>query len=145
MATSSTSTKYPYEYDLNEDSINLKRILKHQLPCFVSKNLNYLKISLNKNELNLNDNNKAIFICDVLIDYTWEMLNTNIWVFVDDVWRLLYAYSTLFKAIFLKKKFGLIANSCKTNEERDKFNQDIIKLCDLGFFLFIKEIFIVNL
>lgn len=62
-------------------------------------------------------------MCDVLIDYSWEFLNTNLWYFVDDMWRLVYAYATLYKIILLK---------LNQTDQDDEFERKIIKLCDLG-------------
>ena len=71
---------------------------------------------------NESDWTRKIFMCDVLIDYAWEMLNTNIWVFVHDCWRLLYAFATLYKILCIKLK-----NDTTESDE-------IVKLCDLGRF-----------
>lgn len=72
-------------------------------------------------------------MCDVLIDYSWEFLNTNLWYFVDDMWRLVYAYATLYKIILLK---------LNQTDQDDEFERKIIKLCDLGenqFYAFLIE------
>lgn len=96
------------------------------LPEFVKKNFNDL-------ETNLNCTEKSLFICDVLIDYAWEMLNTNIWVFVDELWRYVYAYATLYKICFLiKQEKEKKTNSSVLPSNKDEFREQIIKLCDLG-------------
>ena len=50
------------------------------------------------------------------------MLNTNIWIFVDDVWRLIYGYAILYKTIILSRDL---------NYSKD----ELIKLCDLGLLM----------
>lgn len=63
-------------------------------------------------------------MCEVLVDYSWEFLNTNIWVFVEDKWRWLYAYATLYKIILLKLD--------PYESMKEDFEEKIVKLCDLG-------------
>lgn len=119
-----------FDFNLKEDLIDLSRIQKHQFPDFVFKNLNFLNLNLNNAQSNLNVINKALYVCDILIDYSWEMLNTNIWIFVEEKWRLLYAYTTLFKIIFLDRQF--VGTGSQTDQFIDQLKQKIIKLADLG-------------
>jgi hypothetical protein len=109
--------------NLNKDEIDYeKRIDKSKFPQFV---IDYLKEIHSNIVLNdqINCLKETIFMCEVLIDYSWEMLNTNIWVFVDDCWRLLYAHATLYKIICLKI------------DQSDIDGDKLVKLCDLGNFI----------
>nr|QDF21456.1 lysine-specific demethylase 8 [Brachionus koreanus] len=120
-------------FNLKEDLIDLSRIQKHQFPDFVFKNLNFLNLCLNNAQSNLNVINKALYVCDILIDYSWEMLNTNIWIFVEEKWRLLYAFTTLFKIIFLDMQFA--GTGSHTDQLIDQHKQNIVKLADLGLLM----------
>ena len=93
----------------------------HNYPDFILKYLKDIKRSLasDENEYSIQDN--IISKADVLIDYSWEKLNTNLWVFVDEKWRYLYAYSTLYKVLCL----SLIK----------KDDNELIRLCDLGLLM----------
>lgn len=125
------STRLPiFNLNFKEDLIDLSRIQKHQFPCFVFKNLNFLNLCFNNAQSNLNVINKALYVCDILIDYSWEMLNTNIWIFVEEKWRLLYAFTTLYKIIFLGRQFPEIG--FQTDQFIDHLREKIIKLADLG-------------
>ncbi len=75
------------------------------------------------------DDNKEhfLFLCDVLVDMSWEMLNTNLWVFVGDQWRLVYGYATLYKIILI--------NTSRKTTRADYSGDDLIKLCDLGLLM----------
>lgn len=116
-------------FDFNfKDLIDPSCIQKHQFPVFVFKNLNFLNLSLNNAQSNVI--NKALYVCDILIDYSWEMLNTNIWIFVEEKWRLLYAFATLNKIIFLSMQFS--GTVSQTDHLIDQLKQKIIKLADLG-------------
>ena len=84
--------------------------------------LNYLKAI---KEALFADNpsvDKILNISEILIDYSWEKLNTNLWLFVDNKWRYLYAYSTLYKILGL----SLLG---ETTEDQ------LIKLCDMGLLM----------
>lgn len=143
-----------YEFDLNEELIDFSRKFQNykyqrnenqnQFPTFVIENLNLLKVNLNNSRNNSKTTffKNMLFACDVLIDYSWEMLNTNIWIFVDEIWRLLYGYSVLYKIILLKKQFSSsqnFAHSGSNDNDNDelKLNENIVKLCDLGYKNFI--------
>ena len=107
---------------LDSGDINFETRLdqyKDSLPNFV---FDYLK-SIYSNILDHNgkDLNEILLLCEVLIDYAWEMLNTNIWVFVEDYWRILYAYAILYKIICIR------IDDSGVNENK------LIQLCDLGF------------
>jgi hypothetical protein len=99
---------------------------KPVLPIFVFEHFEFLKANL-FNASNENFYEKLLFRCDVLIDYSWEMLNTNLWVFVDDYWRLTYAYAMFYKIIYKYKQMSRTFS--------DEFNRELIKLCDLGLLM----------
>lgn len=67
----------------------------------------------------------SLFQCQTLIDYSWEFLNTNIWTFVENKWRYVYAYATLYKAIFLKYHLNPADEDASSGDK-------IVKLCDMG-------------
>lgn len=102
-------------FNLDSNSIDFTQQIDpknpYNLPSFVFTYLNSIKSNLNSDNL---------FLCDVLIDYSWEMLNTNLWCFVDKIWRLIYGYSMLYKVII-----------SKTENKTDS----LIKLCDLGLLM----------
>ena len=102
-------------FNLDSNSIDFTQQIDpknpYKLPSFVFTYLNSIKSNLNSDNL---------FLCDVLIDYSWEMLNTNLWCFVDKIWRLIYGYSMLYKVII-----------SKTENKTDS----LIKLCDLGLLM----------
>jgi len=50
------------------------------------------------------------------------MLNTNLWMFVGDHWRIVYGYATLYKIILM-------------NSIQDSKDEALIKLCDLGLLM----------
>jgi lysine-specific demethylase 8 len=67
----------------------------------------------------------------VIIEYSWEFLNTNIWSFVEDKWRFIYGYGTMYKIIFTHHSNRLNGDS----EAVDSLNTELIKLCDLGLLM----------
>lgn len=69
--------------------------------------------------------NSVLQSVEILIDYSWEKLNTNLWVFVDVKWRYLYAYSMLYNII---AKF-------KSNELNEDLKTELVKLCDMGLLM----------
>lgn len=120
-----------YVYGLNEALVDFNSdFVDCELPEFVRSHLEFLKSNLRKSQgEGVGENFESmLFVCDILIDYSWEFLNTNVWVFVNDVWRLVYAYATLYKTIILKLNQTL---------DDDDFEQKIVKLCDLGNILYI--------
>lgn len=101
-------------FDLSTDLIDYtKQISKNEseLPEFIFNYLDEIRSNLSRNSL---------FMCEVLIDYSWEMLNTNLWCFVDNIWRYIYGYAMLYKIIIL---------------EDDEQPDALIKLCDLGLLM----------
>lgn len=60
----------------------------------------------------------------VIIDYSWEKLNTGTWRDVDKEWRRVYSYGCLFKAV----------GTCHGETSQDKL-QDAIKTCDMGLLM----------
>ena len=113
-------------FELDYDSIDFAKNIDLNntlLPPFIHEYLNELKSNLIENGTN---SDRSIFMCEVLIDYSWEYLNTNLWVFVDDIWRWLYGYSILYKILFFYKK---------NRKNEFDFNEKLIKLCDLGLLM----------
>ena len=100
------NTEIDYENDINRSIQDYSE--------FVFEYLSDIKRGLLNNDQDIEE--KA----DVLIDYAWEKLNTNLWVFVDKKWRYLYAYSTLYKILCSRNKLE---------------SSEIIKLCDLGLLM----------
>jgi len=116
-------------FDLGNDMVDYDSTLssyKSALPTFVLEYFEFLKDNI-FNMTNENNFDKLLFTCDVLIDYAWEMLNTNMWVFVDDYWRLIYAYAMLYKIIYKSKQASRVVS--------DESNKELIKLCDLGLLM----------
>jgi lysine-specific demethylase 8 len=105
-------------FGLDENLINYENDINQtqNYPDFV---LNYLK-SIKSNILRSLFNENEV---EILIDYSWEKLNTNLWVFVDKKWRYLYGYSILYKIL----GFSLLKEVINVNE--------IIKLCDMGLLM----------
>lgn len=60
----------------------------------------------------------------VVIDYSWEKLNTGTWQDVDKEWRRVYSYGCLLKAV----------GTCHGETSQDKV-QDAIKTCDMGLLM----------
>lgn len=60
----------------------------------------------------------------VVIDYSWEKLNTGTWRDVDKEWRRVYSYGCLIKAV----------GTCRGEASQDKI-QDAIKICDMGLLM----------
>ncbi|TSS23701.1 Lysine-specific demethylase 8 [Bagarius yarrelli] len=60
----------------------------------------------------------------VIIDYSWEKLNTGTWRDVDKEWRRVYSYGCLFKAV----------GTCQGETLQDKL-QEAIKTCDMGLLM----------
>jgi lysine-specific demethylase 8 len=106
---------------LDSSTIDYKSDLQQEcLPEFIG---GYLKDILDM--LSVNSDYETIFyLSDVVVEYSWEKLNTNLWMCVDDKWRYLYGYATLYKTI------GLYSMD-KVNVNTD----ELIKLCDLGLLM----------
>jgi hypothetical protein len=117
---------------------------KSKLPIFVCDYLQTLRDSLIKSnhDFLLDEHLESnLFLSDVIIDYSWEMLNTNLWTFVDDIYRLIYAYGTLYKIVYLNIKLncklqGSIADEIKTDQETIN-GETLTKLCDLGLLMLV--------
>ena len=110
-----------YVFEINESNDYQIRLssIESQLPDFVMQYFMKIKSSLENHEIICFK--RLIFLCDILIDYSWEMMNTNIWLFIDNKWRFIYGYAVLYKIFLLKKKSE---------------NQiEIIKLCDMGLLM----------
>ena len=95
-------------FDLRVDDIDFRTRCKHLL---VDKVPAYLIDSLERIQQfilqgNNEDGEDLLFKCEVAIDYAWEMLNTNLWVFVDDTWRLLYGFAMLYNCLLYTSRRG---------------------------------------
>lgn len=114
------------QFNLDKESIDFTVQIdpanKLRLPAFIFNYLNELKTTLNSPSVRAANLNEMLFMCETLIDYSWEMLNTNLWCFVDNIWRLIYSYSMLYKILF---------TDLKSNDEKET----LIKLCDLGLLM----------
>jgi hypothetical protein len=119
---------FNFEPDLVDYSKKMDLIKLKELPSFVYEYLQTLKTNLTNKTQNLNE---YLFLADVLIDYSHEMLNTNLWVFVDEIWRYIYGFATLYKIIYTSLEAAL-ANSVNKNNDLE---ESIIKLCDLGLLM----------
>lgn len=60
----------------------------------------------------------------VILDYSWEKLNTGTWRDVDKEWRRVYSYGCLFKVSAL----------CRSNPSLEMIQQ-AIKTCDMGLLM----------
>ncbi|CAF0917363.1 unnamed protein product [Rotaria sordida] len=88
--------------------------------------LNYLETARN---ILINDEQfqKTKSYVKIILEYSWEKLNTGIWQNVKDVYRYLYAYACYIDVLV----------DCRILIQNDKYDnyQDIIKKCDLGILL----------
>lgn len=62
--------------------------------------------------------------CEVLLDYSWEKLNTGPWQHVDKDWRQVYAFGCLLKAVCLCEPPGDAASVAAA-----------LKACDMGLLM----------
>ncbi|ROL49483.1 Lysine-specific demethylase 8 [Anabarilius grahami] len=60
----------------------------------------------------------------IIIDYSWEKLNTGTWRDVDKEWRRVYSYGCLFKVLSL----------CHGNPSQNHI-QEAIKTCDMSLIM----------
>lgn len=60
----------------------------------------------------------------IIIDYSWEKLNTGTWRDVDKEWRRMYSYGCLFKVL----------NLCNGDPSKAKV-KEAIKTCDMGLLM----------
>ena len=81
---------------------------KKVLALFVVDYLEELKLNLNSS--NVSKLEDLIKTSDILIDFSHGMLNTNIWIFVEDLWRYVYGYAILYKTILTWRKSSLESN-----------------------------------
>ncbi|NP_001187323.1 lysine-specific demethylase 8 [Ictalurus punctatus] len=81
-------------------------------------------LELCRKELYSSLNSSCIEKAQVILDYSWEKLNTGTWRDVDKEWRRVYSYGCLFKAV----------GTCHGETSQDKV-QDAIKTCDLGLLM----------
>ncbi|KAG5195161.1 hypothetical protein JEQ12_012450 [Ovis aries] len=67
---------------------------------------------------------KCLQTCEVLLDYSWEKLNTGPWQHVDKDWRRVYAFGCLLKAVCLCEPPGDAASVAAA-----------LKACDMGLLM----------
>ena len=67
---------------------------------------------------------KLLQVIEALIDYSWEKLNTNFWICVEDKWRYLYGYCTLYKVLLLSR-----------SDDKNERTTELIQLCDMGLLM----------
>lgn len=60
----------------------------------------------------------------VVLDYSWEKLNTGTWRHVDKEWRRVYSYGCLFK----------VAALCRDDPSADEILQ-AVRTCDMGLLM----------
>ncbi len=101
------------------DHSSLLEAYRKQLPNFVFEYLESIKSGLDSVDRQT-QMKELLFQCEVLIDYSYEMLNANLWIFVEDHWRLLYACAMIYKIIILQLRGD------------KQIESKIIKLCYLG-------------
>ncbi|KAK5623196.1 Lysine-specific demethylase 8 [Crenichthys baileyi] len=65
-----------------------------------------------------------ILNAQIILDYSWERLNTGTWRHVDKEWRRVYSYGCLFKAAAL----------CRENPSEEEIQQ-AIRTCDMGLLM----------
>lgn len=108
-----------FSFEENDVLIKISQLEKDKsIPFFVKNYFEIIKKEFENNE----KKSELLILIEILIDFSWEMLNTNIWIFVDDVWRLIYGYAILYKTIILSRDL---------NYSKD----ELIKLCDLGLLM----------
>ena len=108
-----------FSFEKNDVLIKISQLEKDKsIPFFVKNYFEIIKKEFENNE----KKSELLILIEILIDFSWEMLNTNIWIFVDDVWRLIYGYAILYKTIILSRDL---------NYSKD----ELIKLCDLGLLM----------
>lgn len=61
----------------------------------------------------------------IIIDYSWEKLNTGTWRDVDKDWRRVYSYGCLFKVIGM----------CSGEDSSQARIQEAIRTCDMGLLM----------
>lgn len=66
----------------------------------------------------------SVETAQIIIDYSWEKLNTGTWRDVDKEWRRMYSYGCLFKVLSL----------CHGNPSHATINE-AIKTCDMGLLM----------
>ena len=108
-----------FSFEENDVLIKISQLENDKsIPFFVKNYFEIIKKEFENNE----KKSELLILVEILIDFSWEMLNTNIWIFVDDVWRLIYGYAILYKTIILSRDL---------NYSKD----ELIKLCDLGLLM----------
>ncbi|XP_030051631.1 bifunctional peptidase and arginyl-hydroxylase JMJD5 isoform X2 [Microcaecilia unicolor] len=60
-------------------------------------------------------------VSDMIIDFSWERLNSGTWRDVDKEWRQVYSYGCLFKAVCLCRKEGAL--------------EEAMRICDMGLLM----------
>nr|XP_020465901.1 lysine-specific demethylase 8 isoform X2 [Monopterus albus] len=68
--------------------------------------------------------NSCMLNAQIILDISWEKLNTGTWRHVDKEWRRVYSYGCLFK----------VAALCHEDPSRDKILQ-AVRTCDMGLIM----------
>lgn len=96
---------------LRLDSLNLEKLTPSVVHLFNEVVEEFLKVQNNSSESKseAEEINLLQFLnkIDSVLDYIWEQLHTGEWRNVDEAWRHLYSYSSIFKAFVCLK---LISN-----------------------------------
>ena len=97
--------------DLNEDISRVETKCGEHLLCLLEEACQ----NLSQSELDL-----ALSLSQVVVDFTWEKINTGYWKDVDITWRKLYSYASVVKSLTLFKMVNL---------------EEATKCCDMGLLL----------
>jgi len=73
---------------------------------------------------------KILLKIDSVLNYVWEQLHTGEWKNVDETWRQLYSYSSIFKS-FVCLKLVITSNNEKVKEQL----VNAVQCCDMGLIM----------
>ncbi|CAF0741516.1 unnamed protein product [Didymodactylos carnosus] len=114
--------------EILDNSLDLS-IFDDKFPNELDKNLLDMLTKANQYLYSSDDENNlknSKLYTKLLLDYSWEKLNTGIWQNVKDVYRYLYSYS---------RYIDVLVDCCLIKTQKQQECQDIIKKCDLGILL----------
>lgn len=79
---------------------------------------------------------EALFDSDVVLNFTWERLNTGNWKDVPIVWRKIYSATSIMKALILVKRENYQVSTKNCNIFLFFFRlQDALLACDMGLLM----------